>query len=69
MYQLGSSEKPKKLVSDVADFDAPLMFVQPETMLKHIIANSVEMRRNTDSTQWFYIKRRRIPESELHSVN
>jgi hypothetical protein len=63
MYQPGSSENPKKLVSDVADFDAPPMFVQPETMLKHTIANSVKKWRNTESTQWFYIKRRRIPES------
>ena len=63
MYQSGNSEKPRKLVSDVADFDAPLMFEQPEVMLKLKIVNNKNMWRNTGVTRPFQIKRSRIPDS------
>jgi hypothetical protein len=43
IYHFGSSEKPRKFVSDVADFDAPPIFVQPEMLPKAKIANNMNM--------------------------
>ena len=67
IYQSGSSEKPKKLVREVADFDAPLIFVQAVSVNTAKVEQRIKNRRITIKLPSLKFERQNRPENSAIS--